>query len=91
METQAGMPAHEPDVTVEVAVAEVLVEVEVDEGADVVVGVVVVADELVVVVVAVVEVLVGVETVDGLEVVPPFPLWRIAFLIAWSKRPFAST
>ena len=74
-------------VAVEVAVAEVLVEVEVDEGADV--GVVVVAVELVVV--AVEEVLVGVETVDGLEVVPPFPLWRIAFLIAWSKRPFAIT
>ena len=95
METQAGTFAHEPEVAVEVAVAEVLVDV--DEGAEVVVGVVevvvgvvVVAVELVVVD-AGVEVVEGVETVDGLEVVPPLPLWRIAFLIAWSKRPFAVT
>ena len=88
METQAGTFAHEPEVAVEVAVAEVLVDVL--EGAEVVVGVVEVAVE-VVVVDAGVEVVDGMETVDGLEVVPPLPLWRIAFLIAWSKRPFAVT
>ncbi len=80
LEIHAGTPAHEPEAAVEVAVAEVLVGVV--EGADVVVGVVVVAVELLVVdtgvevgvVDAGVEVVEGTETVEGLEVVPPFPL-----------------
>ena len=61
--------------------------------AGVVVVVVVVALVVVVVLVRLVVVLVlvvvGVVTVTGVEVVPPFPFWRMAFLMPWSKRPFA--
>lgn len=94
-ETHAATPAQLPALAVVVAVA-VLDLVVVDVDLVVVLDFVVVLDLVVtvlvvvvftlvvvvlVVLVLVVEVVEVVGTVTGLEVVPPFPLWRIAFLM----------